>query len=1078
VNAGNTGPGAGSIKFLTGPLAGTTYQIGKPITTIGRDASNDIVVHGDQKVSRSHARIIWNNGSWSIEKLAPQNTITINRQNVQQAIIYDNTTVSLGEETSFLFQVRVDVPAQASVPLSPTPVPSSRQQPLVTPSPSQQPFPFSTVQSAPAFQSSAQQPFAPAPGRPYSSANIPVPPYGGARMDETVIAPPDATGVPSIEVSSNTASIRQSYPLTKSVTNIGRDSSNDIVINDRIVSGHHVQIVRRGNQYELIHPNPERPKTLNGLLYQGRKIRGDETFRKILVRGDIFRIGDENGTLVTLIFNDGTGTQPEALAPMHPIKLDMQELTIGRAPDNGLVLPHPQVSAHHARLVREGDTYRILDMNSTNHVYVNAEQTTNRVLKLGDEIRIGAYRLVYEINQLAQYDESNFIRIDALNLKKSGNNNVVLLNDLSFSIPPRKFVALVGGSGAGKSTLMDALNGTRPAHDGKVLYNGQDYYKNLAAFSTQIGYVPQDDIVHRDLTVERALYYAAKMRLPSDFTPGQIRQRINEVMEDVELTPRRKLLVKKLSGGQRKRVSIALELLANPSVLFLDEPTSGLDPGLDRKMMFLLRRLADKGHTIVLVTHATNNINTCDYICFLCFGGRMAFFGPPQEAMAYFGKTDFAEIYSSLEATEENPNIPQEAEIHFRASQDYKKYVDEPLRRNQVQASTGLGVQPLKRPQRGNPFAQFFLLAQRNLELLKNNTSNLAILLLQAPLIALLLMLLVRFEVGAGIFNANNVVQCSPRISVSQQIATQIGLPPQAGGVIGPTSPTTNSNGTIACSSVQSFLAGNAKSDPNGVGKKYVNTFSGNNKQAQALQSFITIGDAINAQRALFIIAFVAVLFGCINGTREIVKEATIYKRERTVNLGLVPYVLSKIVILGILALFQSFCLLIIVQLFEPLQQGIIFTPILETYITLALTALAGLMVGLAASAFAANEDSANSLLPFLLIPQVVFAGVEIPLKDYVLQVIAFFFPTRWAMAALGTSVGLHSDKLGGDKLFGNSSATVNNFTNTFIPQLLSTYSHADSVDRMLLSWGALLALSVVLAVVTGIGLKRKDKRS
>src|SRR5207237_6236131 len=134
------------------------------------------------------------------------------------------------------------------------------------------------------------------------------------------------------------------------------------------------------------------------------------------------------------------------------------------------------------------------------------------------------------------------------------------------------FVALVGRSGAGKSTLMVAVNDLRPAHQGKVLYNGQDYYRNLAVFSSQLGYVPQDDIVHRDLTVERALFYAAKMRLPGDFTNAQIRQRINEVLEDVEMTARRKLLISKLSGGQRKRVSIALELLANPSLFFLDEP--------------------------------------------------------------------------------------------------------------------------------------------------------------------------------------------------------------------------------------------------------------------------------------------------------------------------------------------------------------------------------------------------------------------------------------------------------------------------------------------------------------------------
>src|SRR2546426_11816446 len=179
--------------------------------------------------------------------------------------------------------------------------------------------------------------------------------------------------------------------------------------------------------------------------------------------------------------------------------------------------------------------------------------------------------------------------------------------------------------------------------------------------------------------VEHALYYAAKLRLPSDFTKEQIKWRIDEVLEDVEMTDRRNLLVSKLSGGQRKRVSIALELLANPGVFFLDEPTSGLDPGLDRKMMTLLRKLADRGHTIILVTHATNNINACDYVCFLCQGGRLAFFGPPNDAKTYFEKTDFAEIYSALEPTEQNENIPDEAENRFEASPDYQKYIVGPL---------------------------------------------------------------------------------------------------------------------------------------------------------------------------------------------------------------------------------------------------------------------------------------------------------------------------------------------------------------------------------------------------------------
>ncbi len=249
---------------------------------------------------------------------------------------------------------------------------------------------------------------------------------------------------------------------------------------------------------------------------------------------------------------------------------------------------------------------------------------------------------------------------------------------------PVAFVALVGGSGAGKSTLMDALNGLRPAQKGTVLYNNVDYYHAVAAFSTQLGYVPQDDIVHRDLTVERALYYAARLRLPSDFTKEQIQWRIDEVLEDVEMTERRKLLVSKLSGGQRKRVSIALELLANPGIFFLDEPTSGLDPGLDRKMMMLLRQLADRGRTIILVTHATNNINICDYVCFLAQGGRLAYYGPPNEAKTYFEKVDFAEIYSTLEPTKEQPDIPIQAEERFLASPDYQHYIANPLEKERI----------------------------------------------------------------------------------------------------------------------------------------------------------------------------------------------------------------------------------------------------------------------------------------------------------------------------------------------------------------------------------------------------------
>ncbi len=1044
MNAGNAAFFPAAIKFLTGPLAGRTFSINKPITTIGRNSDNDIVVPDDQRVSRQHVRLLWNNGSWFIEK-HPQaaSAVIVNRQSVQQAALSDGTAVGLGEDTSFLFLIH------SSAQSSSGPIP---RQPA-----SQPPFADFKPTPTPILRQSAPL------NTPTGGSSVPMKRPDSTeiaqpllRPDQTQLVPFSEMRVASLELTNNTSVEKHTYTLNQDVINIGRDPSNDIVIKDRIVSSFHAQIVREGNQFVLIHPHPDRQQTLNGLYYRGRKIPGDEPFRKALTRNDIFRIGDENGTFVTLTYDDGSGLPGEVVPEVRPIPLGAAEITIGRLEDNTVILPHPQISGHHIRLVREKGTYQIIDLRSTNHVYVNGERVTNQLLKLGDVIRVGPYRLTYTGTQLVQFDESSYIHIDALHLKKFGNKQVPLINDISLSIPSCKFVALVGGSGAGKSMLMDALNGLRPAQQGKVLYNDQEYYRNLAAFSTQIGYVPQDDIVHRALTVERALYYAAKLRLPSDFTTEQIQQRISEVLEDVEMTGRRKLLVSKLSGGQRKRVSIALELLANPSVFFLDEPTSGLDPGLDRKMMFLLRKLADKGHTIVLVTHATNNINTCDYVCFLAQEGRLAYFGPPDEARSYFGKSDFAEIYTSLEPSEENPNIPQEAEAKFKLSREYQQYIAEPLGNTMTNGDhrEQHGPQQIKRTKRGNPFRQFTLLFQRNIELLKNDRSTLTILLLQAPLIALLLVLLVRFEVGGGLFDANKVVQCAPRIFTSSAVSST--NPTGSLGI-----DTNGKNDLIDCNRIVNFLT----NDPNGIA--YAQNKGNVNR---ALQDFILSSTgSLNVQRALFIISFIAVLFGCINGTREIVKESSIYRRERAVNLGIVPYVFSKILVLGIFSLYQCAVIVLIVDIFEPLQESIFLPALLEVYITLVLTALAGLALGLAASAFAANEDSANSLLPFLLIPQVIFAGVEIPLKDWGLQIVATLFPTRWSMAALGSTAGLHSDKLGSDTLFGSDS--------TFHGILFSTFSQSDALHRLLLAWAALGILIILYTIVLCIGLKRKDVR-
>ncbi len=1018
----NKQAGQAAIRFVSGPLAGRNFPLQQAIITIGRDGSNTIAIPNDPQVAPHHARVLWQNNSWTIEKHPLASALFVDQQRTDQTMISNNTLVKLGDTTSFLFLVQGSTSVQDEV------VDPWRQP---TPNP---PTP-------PPYQAASG-------GRDFSGLI-------NQRPEQTAIAPLSKMGIAALEVSSNTYSGKQTYPLDKQVINIGRDASNDIVIDDMCVSKQHAQIVREGNRLIFVHPHPNRPQTANGLLYQGRKIRGDEVFRKPLNQGDIFRIVNENGSFVTLTFNDGTGTQEDVVPPVRPIKLESNELTIGRLPDNTVVLPHPQVSAHHAKLVREGGSYRILDQHSTNHVYVNAQLVATALLKMGDEIRIGPYRFTYESTQLTQYDESNYIRIDALNLRQYGTNHVTLLNNISLSIPPRKFVAVVGGSGAGKSTLMKALNGLRPAAEGQVMYNGQDYYRNMAAFNTQIGYVPQDDIVHRDLTVERALYYAARMRLPKDFTSGQIKQRIDEVLDDVEMTGRRKLLIKSLSGGQRKRVSIALELLANPSLFFLDEPTSGLDPGLDRKMMLLLRKLADKGHTIILVTHATNNINNCDYVCFLAAGGRLVYFGPPDGAKSYFQKVDFAEIYTSLEPTEDSPTIPEEAEVQYRSSPAYTEYIGKPLRESQSKANgaTGATIKELRRTKNSNPLRQFILLCQRQIELLTNNVPNLLILLLQAPLIALLLMVLVKGEIRSGIFDPNNIVQCTTRVLTN----------PAA-----PALPQASAQTFVDCQQVVNFL----QTDPKGI--DYAKQRGDPNASVdanvkKALQDYVTPANSGDAQRVIFLVAFFAILFGSINGTREIIKEGAIYERERTVNLGIIPYMFSKIAILGLQALIQAAFILLIANAFEPLHQGVFLPILLEAYITLALSSLGGVMLGLLVSAIAPNEDTANSLLPIIIIPQTIFAGSIIPLKDWVTQVASTIFPIRWAMVALGSSLGLHSDKIDQNTLFGNDTA--------FHGTLFSVFSKADATNRILLSWGALAATTVVMIILIGIFLKRKDIR-
>lgn len=343
------------------------------------------------------------------------------------------------------------------------------------------------------------------------------------------------------------------------------------------------------------------------------------------------------------------GETTVARPPTAVYTMDQITIGIGRGTDNDVVLDDLLVSRHHAVLRRSGNQWELLDSNSANGTYVNGNRIAHAIIGPNDIVGIGHQLLHLSGDQLVEYTDTGDVSYEASNLRVVSNKGKVLLANVSFALPQRCFMAVVGPSGAGKSTLLSALTGFRPAGSGEVRYDNRDLYQNYAELRHRIGFVPQDDILHTQLTVRRALNYAAQLRFPQDVSARERKQRIDEVLGELGLTAHANQRIDSLSGGQRKRTSVALELLTKPSLLFLDEPTSGLDPGYEKSVMQTLRALADDGRSVVVVTHNTAQLNLCDRLLILAPGGRLAYFGPPQQALNYFGCNDFADLFNLLE---------------------------------------------------------------------------------------------------------------------------------------------------------------------------------------------------------------------------------------------------------------------------------------------------------------------------------------------------------------------------------------------------------------------------------------------
>ena len=603
--------------------------------------------------------------------------------------------------------------------------------------------------------------------------------------------------------------------------------------------------------------------------------------------------------------------------PTSIIQVRARKLRIGRAPDNDIVLYDLIVSRYHAEL-REiaGGQHEIVDLGGHNGTFINGRRITSAVLKESDIVGIGraTFRLVG--NELREFVDTGDVSLIAQDLVVRTSKGKVLLDHVSFPIPERCLVGVIGPSGAGKSTLLGAVTGTRPATEGSVQYDHRDLYTHYPELRHRIGLVPQADILHTQLPTRRALRYAAELRFPGDTSAAERNRRVDEVLEELSLTPHADTRIDRLSGGQRKRVSVALELLTKPSLLFLDEPTSGLDPGLDKSVMEMMRELAHDGRTIVVVTHSVANLDTCDRLLVLVPGGRVAFYGPPSEGLTFFAKQSWAEVF---QAFDNEPGRDWASE--FQRSPMYAQFVTSGLDDGVADQARHLPP-PTQPPRQQGRLSQLGTLCRRYLAVIGSERSYLAVL---------------------GIL---------PVI-----VGALIRAVPAAHGVAGPLH---------------------------------------QNADASSLLLTLVIG---------------AVFVGAANAVRELVKERAIYQRERAAGLSAGIYLLSKILILGLITGIQAGLLVIIGMTGREMpSHGAVTSPLLELIIAMAVLSIVSMSMGLLISAAVSTSEKTMPLLVLTALVQVILCGALIALPGKLgLEQLAWIAPSRWGMAATGATVDLNN---------------------------------------------------------------------
>jgi ABC-type multidrug transport system ATPase subunit len=761
-------------------------------------------------------------------------------------------------------------------------------------------------------------------------------------------------------------------------------------------------------------------------------------------------------------------------------------LLIGRSPDCDVCLAHPMVSRHHALLERLPDgRLRLSDLQSVNGIFLNGQRLTAPAnLDGAAAVGVGPFLFTASAGELHTVDSSHSLRLEARQLEKEVTVHFgkkrKLLEDINLAIEPGEFVILLGPSGSGKSTLMDCLNGRRWATGGKVLANGEDFYRYFDNFRQSLGYVPQRDIVHTQLTVLRALYYTARLRLPPDTSANELMTRIEEVIKVMELGPHRDTLVANLSGGQIKRVSLGAELVARPCLLYIDEATSGLDAGTETRMMRLFRQLADEGRSLICITHNVDNVDRC-HLALVLAAGRLIYFGPPAEAPRYFGVSHVSDIYDRIA---ERPL--EEWQEQFRGSEFHQEFVAKRLATADpasaadspsVQAcattsspdgalgNTQIAVLPVLqaaptvvRPRRQPLWHQFHVLTFRYAELLWGDPRSMRLVLLQAPAVAVIL--LVGFlgkPFESTLPHLRHLTDQEKNVllvlkGIEQDLAKESQNDKSAEGDSEVTFVVSRlgQKQTVKVATLREWLKVMEDSPKDSPQRKlleevHIEISSGDArlpvdlKQIQDLQQLLRqsqlstkvlqtdqdmpvvperqMVDPRYTYMLLFMVVIIVLWFGCNNAAKEIVKEEAIYGRERAVNLGILPYLASKFLLLSLITLLQALLLMLIlygvIELVHrydadyQLPPSLYCLDYLGQFGVLAVLSMTGVALGLLLSACVTSPDRANALLPYVLIPQIILGGGIMPVKDGVLYWLAVVLsPVYWAFRGIrrGTS--------------------------------------------------------------------------